>query len=75
MISVFFQQRWVNGGKSGFHIVKFDPVTEQPIRDKEGKCIPIQPGLILKYLKTVQFTVKHDYNEAPRTGDFASLKA
>lgn len=52
--------RWVNGGKSGFHIVKFDPVTEQPIRDKEGKCIPIQPGesgllLAVKPPNTVTF--------------------
>jgi hypothetical protein len=35
----------MNGKAKGFYIVKFDEETERPIRDPEGKCIPIKPGI------------------------------
>ncbi|XP_062581210.1 long-chain fatty acid transport protein 2-like [Saccostrea cucullata] len=36
--------RWMNGKGKGFCIVKFDPITNKPIRGKEGKCVLINPG-------------------------------
>ena len=48
-IDMIYQQRWMDGGKKGFYIVKYDPITERPIRDKEGKCIPVRPGELFMY--------------------------
>ena len=39
----------MDGGKKGFYIVKYDPITERPIRDKEGKCIPVRSGELFMY--------------------------
>lgn len=29
------------------HFLKFDNSTEKPVRDKNGLCIPIKPGLLV----------------------------
>ncbi|XP_033750125.1 very long-chain acyl-CoA synthetase-like [Pecten maximus] len=37
--------RWANKDQfKGTHIIRYDPIEDNPIRDKAGHCIEIQPG-------------------------------
>lgn len=45
----FFHQRWASLGTfQDVHIIKYDAIEEEPIRDKNGHCISVKPGIVNK---------------------------